>query len=73
MSLLEDGKEVFVGNVTISVNKDIPKEREIIEVKYLYAYRGGSLYQPSFLQVRKDVDEKECLMSQLKYKQEENQ
>jgi len=70
MSLLENGKEIFVGNVTISVNKEIPKEREIIEVRYLYAYKGGSLYQPTFLHIRTDIDEKECLLSQLKYKQE---
>lgn len=70
MSLLEEGKEVFVGNVTISVNKEVPKEREIIEVRYLYAYKEGSLYQPTFLRTRTDVDEKDCLLSQLKYKKE---
>lgn len=70
MTLLEDGKEIFVGNVTISVNKDIPKKGDIIEVRYLYAYKGGSLYQPTFLDVRTDIDKEECLLSQLKYKKE---
>jgi len=70
MSLLDNGKEIFVGNVTISPNKDIPKEREIIEVRYLYAYEGGSLYQPTFLTVRTDIDQKECVLNQLKYKKE---
>ncbi len=70
MSLLENGKEIFVGNVTISVNKEIPKERDIIEVRYLYAYKGGSLYQPTFLGLRTDIDEQECLLTQLKYKKE---
>jgi len=69
MSLLENGKEIFVGNVTISPNKEVPKEREIIEVRYLYAYKGGSLYQPTFLHVRTDIEEKECLVSQLKFKE----
>jgi len=70
MSLLDEGNEVFVGNVTISVNKEVPKERAIIEVRYLYAYKGGSLYQPTFLQTRTDMDEQDCLLSQLKYKKE---
>ena len=70
MALLENGKEVFVGNVTISVNKEIPKKGDIIEVRYLYAYKGGSLYQPTFLNVRTDIDKEECMLSQLKYKPE---
>jgi len=70
VSVLDNGKETFVGNVTISINKEIPNERDIIEVRYLYAYKGGSLYQPTFLGVRSDVDEKECVIEQLKYKQE---
>ena len=49
---------------------DIVEERAIIEVRYLYAYKGGSLYQPTFLDVRTDIDEQECLLSQLKYKKE---
>jgi len=70
VAVLEKGKAVFVGNVTISINKEIPKEGDIIEVRYLYAYKGGSLYQPTFLGVRTDVEEKECVIEQLKYKQE---
>ncbi len=69
MSLLENGKEIFVGNVTIAVNKEIPKEGAVIEVRYLYAYKGGSLYQPTFLNVRTDIEAQECVLSQLKYKQ----
>ena len=45
-----------VGNVTIPANHDIPKIGEIVEVRYLYAYKGGSLYQPIYLGVRDDVD-----------------
>ena len=70
VSVVENGKEVFIGNVTISVNKEIPKERDIIEVRYLYAYKGGSLYQPTFLMIRTDLDEKDCVITQLKYKPE---
>ena len=68
MSLIEDGKEIFVGNVTISPNKNVPKKDEIIEVRYLYAYKGGSLYQPIFLGVRDDIVRDECLIGQLKFK-----
>jgi bifunctional non-homologous end joining protein LigD len=68
MSLIEEGKEVFVGNVTISPNKEVPKKDEVIEVRYLYAYKGGSLYQPTFLEVRTDIDRAECLMEQLSFK-----
>lgn len=70
MSLLEKGTEIFVGNVTISANKTIPEKGAIIEVRYLYAYKGGSIYQPTFLNVRDDIDREECLLNQLKYKPE---
>ena len=59
---------VEVGNVTIPANKDIPKEGQIVEVRYLYAYRGGSLFQPTYLGPRTDVLKDECTFSQLKYK-----
>ena len=44
-----------VGNVTIPANHEIPKKGDIIEIRYLYAYQGGSLYQPTYLGVRSDV------------------
>ena len=57
-----------VGNVTIPANKKVPTLGKIIEVRYLYAYRGGSLYQPVFLHERSDLEEKDCVIGQLKYK-----
>lgn len=62
------GNLVAVGNCTIPPNKDIPVTNSIVEIKYLYAYKGGSLYQPSYLGVRDDVDADECIEGQLKYK-----
>ena len=59
-----------VGNVTIPPNKDVPAIGNVVEIRYLYAYRGGSLYQPTYIGPRDDVDPEECLISQLKYKQE---
>lgn len=67
----EEGKKVPVGNCTVPPNKDIPLAGSVLEVRYLYAYKGGSLFQPTFEKVRNDVLPSECLLSQLKYKTEE--
>lgn len=58
-----------VGNVTIPANHDVPKAGEVVEVRYLYAYKGGSLYQPTYLGVRDDVDPD--TLESLKLKNEE--
>jgi len=63
---LNDGTEV--GSVTIPANFKIPSVGSVVEVRYLYAYRGGSLYQPVYLGERSDIDESECTEDQLKYK-----
>ena len=58
-----------VGNVTIPANKPVPKVGDIVEVRYLYAFRESrALYQPVFLARRDDVPPHECVMSQLKFK-----
>jgi bifunctional non-homologous end joining protein LigD len=72
LELLKNGKWESVGNVTIGSPKiPLPTPGQIVDVKYLYAYKGGSLYQPVFKGVRNDVDENECIIAQLKYKPEE--
>lgn len=43
-----------VGKVTIPANYPIPKAGEHCEIRYLYAYRGGCLYQPIYQGVRED-------------------
>lgn len=53
----EKDNEVFIGNVTVPVNQDIPDPDDLVEVRYLYAMDGGSLYQPVLLHVRTDKDE----------------
>jgi len=69
MWMFDKGNRIFVGNVTIYPNQEIPKEGSVIEVRYLYAYpNGGSLFQPVYLNPRNDVEQMECTMSQLKYK-----
>ena len=45
-----------VGSVTIPASHDMPAAGAVVEVRYLYACPGGSLYQPSYLGVRNDVD-----------------
>ena len=72
MAILADGARVEIGNVTIPLNKEIPPAGVVIEVRYLYAYPGGSLYQPTYIGVRDDIRTDECLISQLKYKQGAN-
>ena len=62
------GRRVGVGNVTVPANHDIPSAGQIVEVRYLYAYRGGALYQPVYLGRRDDVPQSECVISQLKLK-----
>lgn len=60
------------GNVTIPANHVIPKVGAVIEVRYLYAHRqSNALYQPVYLGPRDDVDVSECVLSQIKYKPED--
>lgn len=70
LELTDGNKKVPVGNVTIPNNFDTPKKGEVVEVRYLYAYKGGSLYQPIYLGPREDIEHEECRMEQLKYKPE---
>ena len=65
------GALVRVGNVTIPVNHEIPGEGDLINVRYLYAYRGGSLYQPVYLGSREGEGlGKADNIATLKYKQD---
>jgi bifunctional non-homologous end joining protein LigD len=56
-----------VGNCTIPPNKEVPAAG-VVEIRYLYAYEGGSLYQPTYIGVRDDLIVADCLITQLKYK-----
>ena len=60
-----------VGNVTIPPNQQVPTVGAVVEVRYLYGYPDGSLYQPVYLGERSDVDATECVVSQLKFKASE--
>ena len=58
-----------VGNVTIPPNHNIPNTGAYVEIRYLYYYPGGSLFQPIYLGERKDVLGIDCHISKLKVKQ----
>lgn len=69
LSLLDAlGKAVGVGSVSIPINQAIPPVGATVEVRYLYAYKGGSLYQTVYLGERDDIEAIECVLSQLKFK-----
>lgn len=73
LSLIEkkgSTSQVDVGNVTVPANKSIPQPGECVEVLYLYAFKGGSIYQPVLKGVRNDIGTEDCLLSQLKYKKQ---
>lgn len=63
-----DGAWVAVGNVTVPPSIDLPVTGSLIDVKYLYAYPGGSLFQPTFKGVRTDIPESDCRIDRLKLK-----
>lgn len=67
-TLDEKGAKVKRGNVTIPVNRAIPAAEDLIETRYLYAYPGGSLFQPVFAGPRDDIDRAACTCSQLTFK-----
>jgi bifunctional non-homologous end joining protein LigD len=63
-----------IGNVTIPVNFQVPEVGQIVEIRYLYAFKeSNALYQPVYLGPRKDVELHECVLSQLKYKAGESE
>lgn len=69
----EKGEFLEAGNVTIPANHPIPQTGDVVEVRYLYAFKeSGSVFQPTYLGQRSDIDKSECVVSQLKYKQPEN-
>jgi len=68
LTVLEQGKPVPVGNVTIPPNHPVPSVGAVVECRYLYAFPQGSIYQPVYLGEREDIRSEECVIGQLKYK-----
>lgn len=69
----ENDNRVFMGKVTIPPNHEIPNEGELVEVRYLYAYKGGAVFQPTYLGVRNDSDLTDATMKQIVYKEGQEQ
>jgi hypothetical protein len=61
---------VPVGNVTISPNAEMPQDGDIVEVRYLYAYENGSVYQTIYLGNGDDIIPQACTVGQLKFKKD---
>jgi bifunctional non-homologous end joining protein LigD len=69
--LLDGDRRVTAGNVTIPPGHEIPCPGDIVEARYLYAYRqSGSIYQPLYLGRRDDMEAADCDVRQLKFKDE---
>ena len=67
--LFEGDKIKPAGNVTIPPNQEIPQPGQVVECRYLYAYReSGAIFQPVFLGARTDITAEECTTAQLKYR-----
>lgn len=73
--LLHAGKNLVpAGNVTIPPTHEIPAKDQVIECRYLYAFKeSGCIYQPVYLGVRDDIPGEECTTAQLKYKAEQSE
>lgn len=65
-----EGKRVPIGKVTIPVSYNIPNIGDLVEVRYLYCFRGGCVYQPIYLGKRNDSDITDATMNQLIYKED---
>ena len=69
LRLLNGQGWISAGNVTIPPNFKVPAVGEVVECRYLYAHKeNNALYQPVYLGPRHDIEQHECVLSQLKYK-----
>jgi bifunctional non-homologous end joining protein LigD len=67
LGVVEGDATIEVGSCTIPANHNIPEAGTVVEVRYLYAYRGGALFQPVYLGPRTDIEAKDCTVDQLKF------
>ena len=70
VGLIDDSYIVNVGNVTIPQNFEIPPVNALVEIRYLHAFVGGSLYQPVYLGDRSDEKDEPDELCSLKFKSE---
>lgn len=71
LALFDEVCQRDAGNVTIPPNHAMPNIGDVVEIRYLYAFKqSGALYQPVYLGRRDDISMSECTIAQLKFKQE---
>lgn len=63
-------QSIFMGKVTIPANHNIPNVGDFVEVRYLYAFRGGAIFQPVYLGLRNDADFSDATTKQIIYKKD---
>ena len=69
--LFEGDKIKAAGNATIPPSHEVPIAGQVVECRYLYAFReSGAIFQPVYLGPRDDITGEECTTAQLKYKAE---
>ncbi len=71
ISYTAEGKKYDMGKVTIPENYEIPAVGAFIEVRYLYCYTDGKLFQTTYLGERNDQDKTDCHMREIKFKSKE--
>ena len=54
--MLDGAASRYVGNVSVPANQKMPKKGALVEVRYLYCFPEGCLFQPVYLGVRDDPD-----------------
>ncbi|MBK6616365.1 hypothetical protein [Ottowia sp.] len=59
---------VEVGSVTVPQSKNVPPDGSIIRVKYLYAYEGGSLFEPTLAAVASAEQRCDARLEKLSFK-----
>ena len=72
--LLEENRQRFMGTVGVPERYAIPREGQIVEIRYLYCHPGadGKLIQAKYFgKIRNDVAIGDCSASQLKLKADE--
>jgi bifunctional non-homologous end joining protein LigD len=60
------GARMPVGNVTIPANHAVPNPGDLVEVRYMHMFDGGSLYQPVYKGVRTDIEVSAATISQVR-------
>lgn len=72
MGLFDENEQlVEVGAVTVPVNKAMPTDGSVLDVKYIYMTGpGGALFTPTWKQLRNDVDPHEARLGRVHYKRD---